>query len=291
MADLMKQAEDKLKGGFLKSLFGGPNYDEAQDLFQQAANQFKLAKDWEKAGLAFERCAACAQKSQSSDQANFYQEAGNVLKKVSTQRACEQYEKAIGLMSASGKFAQAGKLLMAMGEMCEAESLDSKKVKEDYQRAADMFELDEHSKSNYSKCMLKVAEFAAKDGQLQEAIKVYESEGEKALGNNLLQYGAKEKFLNAGILHLAEGDSVSVNIALEKYRNLDPRFASSREGALLADLAAAFEGGDVQTYEDKLFEFDSITKLTPWQTDFLLKAKDKMTGGGLDPLGGGVDLT
>jgi len=292
MAELMKQGDGKLQGGFLSKLFGGPRYDEAQDLFQQAANQFKLQKEWDRAAEAFAQCAYCAQKSGSAnDEANFYNEAGNVLKKISTQRACEQYEKAIVLQGNGGKFQQAGKLLMQIAELYEAESLQSGQVKDYYKRAAEMFELDEHGKSNLTKCNLKVAEFAAKDGELQEAIRIYESEGEKALGNNLLQFGAKDKFLCAGILHLAEGDSVSVNLALEKYRSMDPRFESSREGELLANLAAAFEQSDVEMFTDKLFEFDSITKLDAWKTHFLVKAKDNMTGGS-DPLGaGGLDLT
>jgi alpha-soluble NSF attachment protein len=293
MADLMKQAEGKLQGGFLAKLFGGPRYDEAQDCFQQAANQFKLAKDWDQAAQAFERCAYCANKSSSqNDEANFYTEAGNVLKKVSTQRACEQFEKAIVLQGNGGKFQQAGKLLMTIAELLEAGSLETKQVKDYYKRAAEMFELDEHGKSNLTKCNLKVAEFAAKDGELQEAIRIFESEGEKALQNNLLQFNAKDRFLNAGILHLVEGDSVSVNIAVDKYRSLDPRFASSREGELLGNLAAAFEGGDVELFTDKLFEYDQVTKLDAWRTDLLVKVKDSMSGGGLDALGGGaVDLT
>lgn len=45
--ELVAQAEGKLKGkGGLFGLFGGgPNYADAQDLYQQAANQFKIAKD------------------------------------------------------------------------------------------------------------------------------------------------------------------------------------------------------------------------------------------------------
>merc|ERR1712178_598046 len=138
---------------------------------------------------------------------------------------------------------------MQIAELMEAESIgETAKVKDYYKRAAEMFELDEHGKSNLSKCNLKVAEFAAKDGDLQEAIRLFESEGEKALGNNLLAFGAKEKFLDAGILHLAVGDSVTANIAVEKYRSLDPRFGNSREGELLGDLAAAFESNDVEMF-------------------------------------------
>merc|ERR1712216_406065 len=98
MADLMKQAEGKLQGGFLSKLFGGPRFDEAQDLYVQATNQFKLQKDWDRAAEAFSQSAYCAQKSGSqNDESNFYSEAGNVLKKISTPRAVEQYEKAIVL--------------------------------------------------------------------------------------------------------------------------------------------------------------------------------------------------
>jgi len=292
MADLMKQAEGKLQGGFLSKLFGGPRFDEAQDLYVQAANQFKLQKDWDRAAEAFSQSAYCAQKSGSqNDESNFYSEAGNVLKKISTPRAVEQYEKAIVLQGNAGKFQQAGKLLMQIAELYEAESPQTGQVKDYYKRAAEMFELDEHGKSNLAKCNLKVAEFVANDGELQEAIRIFESEGEKALGNNLLQFGAKDRFLCAGILHLAEGDSVSVNLALDKYRSLDPRFASSREGEFLGNLAAAFEQTDVEMFTDKLFEYDSVTKLDAWKTNFLVKAKDHMTGGA-DPLGGGaVDLT
>lgn len=289
---MMRQGEGKLQGGFLSKLFGGPRYDEAQDLFQQAANQYKLMKEWDQAGQAFERCAYCALKSGSqNDESNFYKEAGDVLKKISTQQAVEQYEKAIVLQGNGGKFQQAGKLLMTIAELYEAESLQSTQVKDYYKRAAEMFELDEHGKSNLTKCNLKVAEFAARDGELQEAIRIYESEGEKALGNNLLQFNAKDRFLNAGILHLVEGDSVSVNLALERYRSRDPRFASSREGELLGNLALAFESGDAEMFTDKLWEYDTVSKLDAWKTDFLLKVKENMAGGA-DPLGGGgIDLT
>merc|ERR1712066_561743 len=171
-------------------------------------------------------------------------EAGNVLKKISTTQAAEQYEKAIGIYNAGGRFQSSGKLLMSIAELFEGERLEYKEVKAYYKRAAEMFELDDHGKSNYTKCILKVAEYSAEDGELQEAVKIFESEGEKALQNNLLQYNAKDHFFRAGILHLAQGDSVTINLAVEKYNALDPRFASSREGQLLSSLAQAFEAKD-----------------------------------------------
>merc|ERR1711879_533135 len=126
-----------------------------------------------------------------------------------------------------------------------------------YKRAADMFELDDHSKSNVTKCKLKVADLAAMDtenpeaGRL-EAIEILESEGKKALENTLLSYGAKEHFLKAGILHLVGGDSVTATLRNDEYRKLDPRFGQSREGELLQALVDAFEATDVDKFVDKL---------------------------------------
>jgi len=280
--DLVAQAEQKLKGGgFLSFLTGGPKYDEAQDLYKQAANQHKLAKEWQEAANCFSQCAFCAKEAGcSTDEANYYNEAGNVLKKISTTQAVEQYEKAVAIYSAGGRFQQAGKLLLSIAELYEAERLAHKETKEYYKRAAEMFELDDHGKTSFSKCSLKIAEFAAKDGELQEAIRIFEAEGEKALQNQLLQYGAKEHFFKAGILHLVLGDIVNIQTALEKYRVLDPRFGSCREGELFAALAEAFESRDVDLFVDKLGEYDAISKLDPWKTEFLVKVKDQMGGGG-----------
>jgi len=283
MADIVAKADQKLKGGFLSALFGGPRYDEASDLYVQAANQFKLAKDWQEAAKCFVQCAYCARQSgNATDEANHLMEAGNVLKRVSSSQAVEQFEKAIAIFNASGRFQQSGKLLLSIAELHESEHIQHSETKEYYKRAAEMFELDDHGKSNFTKCNLKVAEYAAKDGELQEAIRIFEAEGEKALQNNLLQYGAKDHFFRAGILHLCGGDSVTINLAVEKYNALDPRFASAREGELLGKLSEAFQEKDVDMFVDKLGEYDSVTPLDAWKTEFLVKAKEQISGGGLN---------
>jgi len=287
--DLVAQAEQKLQGGgFLSFLTGGPKYQDAQDLYQQAANQYKLAKEWQEAANCFTQSAFCANKQGSTtDEASFLFEAGNVLKRISTAQAVEQWEKAIAIYSAGGRFQQSGKLLITIAELYEAERVDHKQTKEYYKRAAEMFELDDHGKTSLSKCNLKYAEYAAKDGDIQEAIRIFESEGEKALQNNLLQYSAKDHFFRAGILHLVGGDSVTINLAVEKYGSLDPRFATSREGELLAALAEAFESKDTDLFVEKLGDYDAVTKLDPWKTEFLVKVKDLIQG----PADGELDLS
>jgi len=288
---LVRQADQVLKGGFFSCLAGTRRFEEASEIYLQAANQFKLAKEWQEAANCYTQIAYCAQKTGSqTEEANNLMEAGNVLKKISTTQAVEQYEQAVGIFSAEGRFQQCGKLLLTVAELYEGEQLDHKEAKSYYKRAAEMFELDDHGKSNLSKCNLKFAQFAAKDGELQEAIRIFENEGEKALQNSLTQYGAKEHFLCAGLLHLASGDTVTVNLAVEKYFSLDPRFAGSREGELFAGLAKAFESSDVDAFVDRLSDYDSITKLDPWKTEILVRVKDSMQPS-LDCAAGEVDLS
>ena len=58
--------------------------------------------------------------------------------------------------------------------------------------------------------------------------------------------------LKAGLCHLAVGDSVNTARAFEKYTDLDPTFASTREHQLLIDLSAAVEAGDEEEFGGKV---------------------------------------
>jgi len=291
---LVQAADLKLKGGFFKCFAGERRFEDALELYQQAANHFKLSKHWEEAAKCMQQCAFCASRcGDTNSEAGYYVDAGNIFKKFSTTDAVEQYELALGMYSAAGQFTPAGKLLMTIAELYESEKLEYADTISFYRRASEMFELDEHGKSNFNKCTLKVAEYAAKSGRpedRQEAIQIFESVGEKALGNSVTAYGAKEQFLRAGILHLVGGDSVSVNMALEKYSGLDPRFASSREGELLDHMAKAFESNDVELFQDKCAEYDSDLKLDAWKLEQLVKIKEAMQPSGPASLET-VDLT
>lgn len=274
---IVREADKKMKGGFMSCLAGTRRFEEAAELYEHAATQFKLAKDWQEAGNCYDQCVFCAQRTGSAnDEANKLQEAGNMFKKISTAQAVERYELAIAILSGEGRFSQAGKLLLTIAELYEGEAVGHQEAKTYYKRAAEMFELDDHGKTSFTKCNVKFAEYAAKDGELQEAIKIFETEGEKALQSTLTQFGAKEYLFQAGLLHLAMGDSVTVNLAVERYCNVDPRFAGSREGVLLDSIARAFEAKDVDAFVDALSTYDTVTKLDAWKTDILVKVKDTM---------------
>lgn len=88
-----------------------------------------------------------------------------------------------------------------------------------------------------------------------------------------MKWSVKDYFLKAGLCHLAVGDMVATTRALEKYRDMDPTFPSTREHQLLVDISEAVEAGDQEVFQDKLFQYDQMSKLDKWKAEILLRIK------------------
>lgn len=101
----------------------------------------------------------------------------------------------------------------------------------------------------FSQTILKYADLVSRyDGNLEEAIKIYETEGVKAVSSSLLSFGAKDLFFKAGILQLSKLDAITGSVSLERYKTMDPRFESSREYILLKGLTDAYEHEDPEAF-------------------------------------------
>lgn len=125
-----------------------------------------------------------------------------------------------------------------------------------------------------NKLWIKVADMAALEGDYYKAIENYEKVAAVSINNNLMKYSVKEYFLKSGICHLASGDMVATNRALEKYREMDPSFATQREHLLLVDLSEAVEAKSQEQFADKLYQYDQMSKLDKWKLSMLVKVKD-----------------
>ena len=97
-----------------------------------------------------------------------------------------------------------------------------------------------------------------------------------------MKYSVKDYLLKAGICHLASGDLVAAQRALERYRELDPTFATQRENLLLTDLCEAVEARSQDQFTDKLFQFDQVSKLDKWKTTILVRVKNSIEAGADD---------
>ncbi|KAH7664705.1 NSF attachment protein [Dioscorea alata] len=264
-----KKAEKKLTGwGFF-----GSKFEDAADLFDKAANCFKLAKNWERAASVYKKLANCHLKLESKHEAaSAYVDAANCYKKISAQDAAESLNQAVNLFLEIGRLNMAARYCKELGEIYEQEQSFDKAI-DYFERAADLFQSEEVTTSA-NQCKQKVAQFAAQLEQYPKAIEIFEAIARHSMNNNLLKYSVKGLLLNAGICQLCRGDVVAITNALEKYQDLDPSFSGSREYKLLADLAASMDEEDVGKFTDAIKEFDSMTRLDPWKTTLLLRAKN-----------------
>jgi alpha-soluble NSF attachment protein len=97
-----------------------------------------------------------------------------------------------------------------------------------------------------------------------------------------MRWSVKEYFLKAGICHLATSDLVATNRALQSYCDWDNSFVQTREYVLLKDLTEAVERHEQDTFADKLFQYDQLSKLDKWKTSLLLKVKNGIEEEGED---------
>ncbi|KAL4378441.1 hypothetical protein GQ457_02G012240 [Hibiscus cannabinus] len=269
--EFVKKAEKKLKGW---GLFGS-KYEDAADLFDKAANCFKLAKSWDKAGSTYVKLVNCYLKSESKHEAaQAYVSAAQCYKKTTTKEAISCLQQAVNLFCDIGRLSMAARYYKEIAELYESEQ-NIEQAMDYFEKAADFFQNEDVS-SSANQCKLKVAQFAAQIEQYQKAIAIYEEIARQSLTNNLLKYGVKGHLLNAGICQLCKSDVVAITNALERYQDLDPTFSGTREYRLLADIASAIDEEDVTKFTEVVKEFDSMTPLDSWKTTLLLRVKDRL---------------
>jgi len=283
---LLSKADKTLasaSGGF--SFFGNKEqkYQDASDLYIEAANAFRMQHMNREAGSAFEKAAAVQTNNlkEPDDAANTYVDAFKVYRKEHPEDAIRCLEVAISQYCKKGNFRRAAQHKENMGEVLENDIGDIKRALEAYELAAGWYEGD-NAAALANKLWLKVADIAALDGNYQKAIQNYEKIAGQAIQNNLMRFSVKDYFLKAGICHLATTDMAAVNRAFEVYNDMDPTFGTTREALLLRDLAAAIEEGDPDGFTDKLFQFDQMSKLDKWKTTLLLRIKGTIEQQGED---------
>ncbi|MCJ1411097.1 vesicular-fusion protein S17 [Ptychographa xylographoides] len=270
-------------GGF--SFFGGrtEKFENAADLYTQAANAFRMQKQGKEAGLAFERAASIQkqQLNEPDDAANTLTEAFKSYRKTDPEDAARVLQQAINHYTSKGNFRRAATHQQNLGEVYELEIGDQKRAADAYEVAAGWFESD-NAEALANKLFLKVADITALEGDYYKSIENYEKVAKASVTSNLMKWSVKDYFLKGGICHLATGDMVATTRALESYRDLDPSFTSTREHQLLTDLAEAVEQGDQEVFADKLFQFDQFSKLDKWKTTLLLRVKNSIEEKGED---------
>eukprot|EP00536_Pseudo-nitzschia_multiseries_P001667 jgi/Psemu1/234886/estExt_Genewise1.C_210142 len=290
--DFIKEAEALLakRGWFSSSK--ERNAEEAAEVFEKAANAYKVGGWNHEAGDTYTRSAELYRDKLSdfTHASKAFNNAGACYKKSSPADAVKAYQKAVSLYADNARIMQAAKLTKEIAELYENEEIDEEGKShivlaiEAYEQASEFFGMED-SKSSASQCLGKIAELcsaALEPPDFRRAGKIYDDLGRRCLSSNLLKFNAKGYFLQAVLCHLASGDDVGAEQANAKYESLDYTFADSREGKLALDLTEAVKGFDVEGFATACFEYDRISKLNPWQTSILVKVKRSIDEGGDD---------
>ncbi|KAG6851163.1 vesicular-fusion protein S17 [Arthromyces matolae] len=273
---LLEKADKKANssGGWFTS--SSTKFEEAGDLYQQAANSFKLEKLFKEAGDAFAREAECREKCKEQNEAsNAWWNAAKAYKRGYPDLAVQALSQTIVHLTQGGRFRQAADREKEIGQIHLQESNDLRRACESYVRAGDWY-AQEDATATANACYKDAADLHAELDEFPQAIARYEQVANHALGSSLTKYSVKEYWLRAGLCALAMGDVVAARRNLQKYGNQDNTFPSTREAKFLGVLIDAVEGEDEEAFTGSVVEFDQVTKLDNWKTAILLKIKRRI---------------
>lgn len=302
---LLQEADKKLSKSGLLGLFSSSNkYEEARDLLQKAAAQFKISKNWQEAGDAFAKSADIAEKQlkEIHEATTDYVNAAKCFKNVSSELALKYYQLAVDLHMENNKFSQAARIWKELAELNEKE-MNAEGAMNAYQKAADCFEAED-SKVNASSCLIKVADLAAEQQDYKKAIEIYENVSNASLENTAARWSVKDYLFKALLCQFVMAASTSkqdmdaMDAAIAKYTEMLPSlegkhtnsrnkadtlevwrltvvyyfcffFPGTRELKLINETVAAFKADDETAFSDRVFEHEEIYKLDKWSINVL----------------------
>ncbi|KAJ2685055.1 vesicular-fusion protein S17 [Coemansia spiralis] len=256
-----------------KGWFSGPKYHEAAELYEQASNQFKLSKKMREAGEAMEKAAQMSLKlNEPDDAAQHFITAAKAFKKSYPQQAVSMLQQAVTILTERGRFHIAASHQKEIARTYEEDLSNLADAMRAYQLAAEWY-ADEGSSALANGCLLKVASFAAQLEKYAQAIEIFETIAEGSLDNQLAKWSIKEYFFKAALCRLAVPDEVGAAEALERYKDLDPSFGTTRECLFLSKIVVDITNGDIQSFTNHIAEFDQVSQLDNWKTTLLLRVK------------------
>ncbi|PFH54432.1 hypothetical protein AMATHDRAFT_134377 [Amanita thiersii Skay4041] len=248
-------------------------YEEAGDLYQQAANAFKIEKLFKEAGDAFAREAECRERCKEANEAsNAWWNAAKAYKRGYPDLAIQALTQTIVHLTQQGRFRQAADREKEIGQIYLQESNDIGKACESYERAGDWY-AQEDANATANACYKDAADLHAELEEYPQAIARYEQVADHSLTSALTRYSVKEYWLRASLCALAMNDTVTAKRNMMKYNNQDTTFGSTREAKFVNLLIEALEGQDVEKLTEVVYEYDQVTKLDNWKTNILLKIK------------------
>lgn len=273
--ELFKKAQDAVGGGFLGL---SKDYDKGYERFTAAAAQYKLDKNYTKAGEAYMRAGDCAVKLKNQYEATqAYADSANAYKKVDMNQATTMLKLAIEMNIENNRLGAAAKLEKEFAEALEKDG-QIKDAIVHYGKAHQYYHAEDQPQAAIG-CKSKIAQLYGDLDNFTECIKLYE-EIAAFYVNGTLKHQSKEPFIRALICRTAlitnENRSEMAAECAEawsSYTAQEPNLRYTREAEFITKLLESVEENDVEKFEDAVQMLDELRLLDDWKTHVLLAMK------------------
>lgn len=267
----MVQAEKKLKGNFFFK--DEERFEEAAELFEKAANQFKILLQWQEAAQAYRKVASSHRLSeQKYSEANAYMSAAQCFAKSDVAQAIDCYKEASLAWQEDGKFINAGKAFENVAQLYEKNG-DLELAVEQYLQAVHICQCENNAERVTRSCLIKAALLSAQSKQFDQAIKIYEKLANQSVDDRALRFQVPDFLLNASLCNLARDDIVAAQRNIANYLEQDAYFAAHRDGKFVCTLLDAILQNNLVSFNQAIVEYDAITRLDPVRVTLLLHIK------------------
>jgi len=278
--ELVAEAEKKLKSfSFFNS---SAKYEDAVEIYDKAAAQFKIQKEWDQAAECYVRAGELSEKLKNNhDACTHYVNAAKAFKNTNVKEAVKMYHIAVSLHLDQNRMSTAAKIWKEITQLEEKQEHTKDAIKA-WGECATCYEADDAAASA-NQAHIRVADLSVEEEDYKRAIAIYEKVANAAMDNTLSRWSVKDYLFKSGLCYFVlastSGECKTLEAVLEKYKDMFPAFDGTRELKLIENCLNAFKDLDSDKFTSYVRDYDRISKLDNWTAKILLDIKTNLKDG------------
>jgi len=247
---------------------------EIADLYDKAANLYRIEKKYFEAGEAYKMAGSYYMKADNSLEATgSLNNAINCFHQIDIYTTICCYYEIIRIYTLTHNFDKIAEYSFRLAEIYEKEGIIDRAI-EYYQNVVTECETLPNRSSLHNKSLIKLAELYIRQKKFHQAGDIYEKYAYSILNNRLLQYSAKEYYFNAGFCRLASGDIVAFRKFLDKYIQEWSPFQNTFQCTFLMEMRRCLENMDKDAIQLLIKEYKNLYPLEEWKNNILIQITD-----------------
>ena len=266
--ELVKKAQKKLDPGFFKSIFSdiGERIEKAIKYYKEAAEIYKLNREWIKAGDCFIEIANLKD-GMKEDSSETYNDAILCYNKGGAKDKYEKLtNKIINIYVKSGEFQNAGELVFEKAQKLLGNTNgDKKKIKEVldlYDQALDYYQMDknsnEHKTNKINEAKADLITINGLKEEIFQAKYIYENLAKYYNKSNSGKVFSQDYYAKIVFLYLAYDDYITAKAFLNKFYNEEGGLYGSDIAFFLENIIKCFENNGLDIKDEEIGNEDNI---------------------------------